>query len=403
MSRLRPDFLILFSSLERSLQLSKKKKRSLQLSQLHERHPRNYLDHSPLCQPRRARQLSEVIDDPVNYTLHLDKTFACQLNRIAGCHSQRSIGWSQHQLRLHLTCRALGVHTAVPRTAQVMSPSCSTRPLLQTVTRDTTPIDDPDHDGISDFSKTTRESTGLFGVPTVFEASVSQVSHGDSALQRESKERMPRETVARQREWGGKRRFCDQWYRVDGTVLGVLLFRLIENSILMSEISENTSNEELNKLFLVKIQFREDETRLSTTWRSTILERRNSEYALFESQRELESQRLQLLEANQWADQAQRERIHLCSEVEMKNRLHQESNARSCREIEDLKRHCCQEENTEKQQRLEEFPTQHDQESRTVSLLRDQVRRLQERLEFIEDSKILRSSSSPYHLEALKA
>ena len=35
------------------------------------------------------------------------------------------------------------------------------------------------------------------------------------------------------------------------------------------------------------------------------LERRNSEYALIESQRKLESQRLQLLEANQWA----RERI----------------------------------------------------------------------------------------------
>ena len=45
------------------------------------------------------------------------------------------------------------------------------------------------------------------------------------------------------------------------------------------------------------------------------LKRRNSEYELIESQRELESQRLQLLEANQWADQAQRERIHLCSEL----------------------------------------------------------------------------------------
>ena len=79
---------------------------------------------------------------------------------------------------------------------------------------DTTPIKDPDHDSISDFSKTTRESTGLFGVPTVFEASVSQVSHGGSALQRESKESMPRETVARHRE-KGKTRFCDQCCRVD--------------------------------------------------------------------------------------------------------------------------------------------------------------------------------------------
>ena len=64
----------------------------------------------------------------------------------------------------------------------------------------------------------------------------------------------------------------------------------------MGEIFEDTWNEELNKLLLVKIQLRDNKTRLSTTWRSTILERRNSEYALSESQRELESQRLQLLE-----------------------------------------------------------------------------------------------------------
>ena len=66
-------------------------------------------------------------------------------------------------------------------------------------------------------------------------------------------------------------------------------------------------------------------------------EPRNSEHAMFESQRELESHRRQLLKGNQWADQAQRERIHLCGESEMKDHLHQESYARSCREIEELK------------------------------------------------------------------
>ena len=54
---------------------------------------------------------------------------------------------------------------------------------------DTTPINDPDHDSISDFSKTARENTGLFGVPTVFETSVLLVCQS-----------MPCETVARQRE-----------------------------------------------------------------------------------------------------------------------------------------------------------------------------------------------------------
>ena len=101
----------------------------------------------------------------------------------------------------------------------------------------------------------------------------------------------------------------------------------------MDEISEKTWNEELNKQFLVKIHFRvqhEDQN----------LERKTLEYALFEPQRDLESQRLQLLKANQWANQGQRERIHLCSELEKKNRLHQESYARSCQEIEELKRSC---------------------------------------------------------------
>ena len=46
--------------------------------------------------------------------------------------------------------------------------------------------------------------------------------------------------------------------KVDGTVLGVILFRLTENSILMNEIFEKTWNEELNELFLVKIQLREN-------------------------------------------------------------------------------------------------------------------------------------------------
>ena len=68
------------------------------------------------------------------------------------------------------------------------------------------------------------------------------------------------------------------------------------------------------------------------------LERRNSELALFESQRELGPQRCLLLEANQYADQAQRERIQSCSRLEMQDHLHQECYARSCREIEEFQK-----------------------------------------------------------------
>ena len=54
---------------------------------------------------------------------------------------------------------------------------------------ETTLINDPNHN-ISNFSKTTKENIGQFGVPTVFETSASHVSHDDFALQMESKESM---------------------------------------------------------------------------------------------------------------------------------------------------------------------------------------------------------------------
>ena len=95
----------------------------------------------------------------------------------------------------------------------------------------------------------------------MLEASVSHVYHEEFALEREIQESILRETVARQRE-RGKRRFGDQCCRVDvkEKSLGVIFFRLTENSILMDEISKKTWNEELNKLLLVKIQPRENYT-----------------------------------------------------------------------------------------------------------------------------------------------
>ena len=66
---------------------------------------------------------------------------------------------------------------------------------------DTMLIDDPDLNEISEFSKNTRENTGLLGVLTMFETSVSHVSHDDFVLQIEDKEIMHRETdCQRERE-----------------------------------------------------------------------------------------------------------------------------------------------------------------------------------------------------------
>ena len=131
-------------------------------------------------------------------------------------------------------------------------------------------------------------------------------------------------------------------------MLGVIVFRLSKNSVLMDEISENIFNEELDKLVQAENSVQKKWNLNENKMEIQNLKRRSSEYALFESQRELEPQRRQSLKANQWADQAQRERIQLCSELEMKDHLHQESYARSCQEIEKVKRRCYQEENAEK-------------------------------------------------------
>ena len=53
------------------------------------------------------------------------------------------------------------------------------------------------------------------------------------------------------------------------------------------------------------------------------------------------------------------------------------------------------EENEVTQGKMNEYSMQHDQELRTASLLRDQGRKLQERLEFIEDSNLFQDPDSP--------
>ena len=55
-----------------------------------------------------------------------------------------------------------------------------------------------------------------------------------------------------------------------------------------------------------------------------------------------ETQRLQVLQTNFW-DNAQSERISLCGELEMRNKLFQESRTKDCQEIEELRRRCCEE------------------------------------------------------------
>ena len=72
-------------------------------------------------------------------------------------------------------------------------------------------------------------------------------------------------------------------------------------------------------------------------------EKEKTDMALYEVNQEFESQRFQLQQATRWADQAQRDKKSLCGELELRNSLFQDSQAKDCQEIEELRRICCEE------------------------------------------------------------
>ena len=83
-----------------------------------------------------------------------------------------------------------------------------------------------------------------------------------------------------------------------------------------------TSKRKPNELFKVNVQQRRSsEAEVEMDGRSW--ERRNSDIAIYETNQQLESQRLELYQANQWADQAQRKTIDY-----LENRVYQEHHAK---------------------------------------------------------------------------
>ena len=94
----------------------------------------------------------------------------------------------------------------------------------------------------------------------------------------------------------------------------------------------------------------------------------------YETNRELESQRLELSQVNQRTDQAQREKISLCGELEMRNRLFQESRARNCHS--ELRRICCQETGRARQLRTDELSMRRERNPTTVGQLLTQIQDL---------------------------
>ena len=116
-------------------------------------------------------------------------------------------------------------------------------------------------------------------------------------------------------------------------------------------------------------------------------EQRNSDVALHETNQELEPQRLKLYQYNQLADQARREKIKLCGELEMKNRLFQESCARNCQDIEELRRICCEETDGARQLRIDEMFMQQKRNPAIVSQLLTQIQDMQNKVNSLTDAR----------------
>ena len=87
---------------------------------------------------------------------------------------------------------------------------------------------------------------------------------------------------------------------------------------------------------------------------------------------------------------AQREKIRLYGELELKNRLFQENHARGCQEIEELRRVCCEEADRARQARFDELSMH--QERNPVSQLLTQIQDLQNTIKFlVRRKRFLRS------------
>ena len=108
--------------------------------------------------------------------------------------------------------------------------------------------------------------------------------------------------------------------------------------------------------------------------------------SLQEINQEFESQRFQVHQTSGWADQAQRDKISLYGELELRRRFFQKDHARDCPKNEELRRICCEETDRARQARIDELPLHHERNLTTVSQLMTQIRELQNKVNSMSDA-----------------
>ena len=109
--------------------------------------------------------------------------------------------------------------------------------------------------------------------------------------------------------------------------------------------------------------------------------------ALQESGIQLHSQRRELHQAIQSTDQSQREKIFLCTELEMRDRALQEDHTRSYQEIDELKKMCCTEAESAKPLRSDGLSTQKETSESSVNQLMVQIQELHDTVNSLNDAR----------------
>ena len=114
-------------------------------------------------------------------------------------------------------------------------------------------------------------------------------------------------------------------------------------------------------------------------------ENQNSPY--YETHQKLEFERMELLPANQWAHQAQREKTNLCGELGIRNRLHHECQVRTSQETEELRRICDEEANQVRKLKIEELSLRKERDPNTMDRLLEQAQDIQNQANSMAEAK----------------
>ena len=118
-------------------------------------------------------------------------------------------------------------------------------------------------------------------------------------------------------------------------------------------------------------------------WKREII----SDFAFQEINRQFESQQFQLHPASRWADQAQRDKISLYGDLELRKRLFQENHARDCQEIEDLRRICREETDRAIPAKNEDLLVQQQRNPTILSQMMAEIRDSQNKVNSLSDAR----------------